>query len=57
VASVFFGVLLFAAPGPGAVVLAWWIGAYILVFGIIMLGLAYRLRRWSSGFSLNPQHA
>jgi uncharacterized membrane protein HdeD (DUF308 family) len=55
VASVVFGFLLFAAPGPGAIVIAWWIGAYVFVFGLLMLGLAFRLRRWSGG--LTPQHA
>jgi uncharacterized membrane protein HdeD (DUF308 family) len=55
VASVAFGVLLLAAPGPGALVLAWWMGAYITVFGVLMLGLAFRLRRWSTG-TLHPQH-
>src|SRR5436305_13773463 len=28
VASILFRILLFGAPGPGAVVIAWWIGAY-----------------------------
>jgi uncharacterized membrane protein HdeD (DUF308 family) len=46
IASIGFGVLLFAAPGPGAVVIAWWTGAYIFLFGVLMLGLAFRLRRW-----------
>lgn len=55
IASIVFGVLLFLAPGPGAIVIAWWIGAYIFVFGLLMLGLAFRLRRWHSG--LSPQHA
>jgi uncharacterized membrane protein HdeD (DUF308 family) len=53
--SVAFGVLLFAAPGPGAVVLAWWLGAYVFVFGILLLGLAFRLRRHPG--DLSPQHA
>jgi uncharacterized membrane protein HdeD (DUF308 family) len=57
IASIVFGVLLFGAPEAGAVVLAWWIGAYIFVLGILMIGLAFRLRRWSSGSSLHPQHA
>jgi len=55
VASIVFGFLLFTAPGPGAIVIAWWIGAYVFVFGLLMLGLAFRLRRWSGG--LSPQHA
>ncbi|MGD1070675.1 MAG: HdeD family acid-resistance protein [Bryobacteraceae bacterium] len=54
-ASILFGVLLFAAPGPGAIVLAWWIGAYIFIFGLLMIGLAFRLRR-APGL-LNPQEA
>lgn len=47
VASVIFGLLLFGAPGPGAIVIAWWIGAYALVFGVLMLALSFRLRHWS----------
>jgi uncharacterized membrane protein HdeD (DUF308 family) len=38
VASIVFGLLLFAAPGPGAVVIAWWIGIYVFIFGLLMLG-------------------
>jgi uncharacterized membrane protein HdeD (DUF308 family) len=53
IASIAFGILLFAAPGPGAVVIAWWTGAYIFLFGVLMLGLAFRLRTWQS---LQPQH-
>jgi uncharacterized membrane protein HdeD (DUF308 family) len=53
VASIVFGLLLFAAPGPGAVVIAWWIGIYVFIFGLLMLGLAFRLRRWSG--TLGPQ--
>jgi uncharacterized membrane protein HdeD (DUF308 family) len=56
VTSIIFGVLLFGAPAAGALVLAWWIGAYALVFGVLMLGLALRLWRWSSA-SLHARHA
>ena len=42
--SVAWGVLLFAAPAAGAVVLAWWLGAYALLFGVVLLALAFRLR-------------
>lgn len=55
IASIVFGILLFLAPGPGAIVLAWWIGAYVFVFGLLMIGLAFRLRRWSTAPS--PQRA
>lgn len=45
-ASVLFGVLLFGAPGPGSIVIAWWIGAYAMIFGVIMLALSFRVRHW-----------
>jgi uncharacterized membrane protein HdeD (DUF308 family) len=43
--SVIFGVMLVFAPIPGAVVLAWWFGAYALAFGVVLLVGAFRLRR------------
>ncbi len=48
VASILFGAILFSAPGAGAIVLAWWIGAYAFVFGILMVALSFRLRKWSA---------
>jgi uncharacterized membrane protein HdeD (DUF308 family) len=45
-ASVAFGVLLLLRPAAGALVLVWWIGAYALVFGILLFVLAFRVRRW-----------
>lgn len=44
-ASVLFGVLLLLMPGAGALALVWLIGVYALLFGILLLGLAYRLRQ------------
>ena len=43
-ASVIFGVLLILFPGAGALSVIWLIGAYALFFGILMIGLALRLR-------------
>jgi uncharacterized membrane protein HdeD (DUF308 family) len=48
VVSVIFGVLLFAAPGVGALALVFWIGAYAIIFGALLVGLAFRLRRAQS---------
>ena len=43
-ASLVYGVLLVIAPLIGALVLTWWLGAYALIFGVLMLILAFRLR-------------
>jgi uncharacterized membrane protein HdeD (DUF308 family) len=44
VASLAFGVLLLLRPAPGMIALIWWIGAFALVFGVLLIGLAFRLR-------------
>jgi uncharacterized membrane protein HdeD (DUF308 family) len=44
-ASVVFGALLMAQPGAGALALLWLIAAYAVIFGIMLVILAFRLRR------------
>ena len=44
IASILFGVVLFINPGPGAIALVWLIGAYAIVFGILLIALGFRLR-------------
>jgi uncharacterized membrane protein HdeD (DUF308 family) len=45
-ASVIFGILLVLLPGPGAVALIWLIGIYALMFGFLLLVLAFEVRDW-----------
>jgi uncharacterized membrane protein HdeD (DUF308 family) len=44
VVSIIFGILLIAQPGAGAISIVWLLGAYALLFGILTLMLAFRLR-------------
>jgi uncharacterized membrane protein HdeD (DUF308 family) len=50
--SVIFGVLLLLQPLAGLLVLVWWIGAYAVVFGILLMVLAFRVRRLGSSFEM-----
>jgi uncharacterized membrane protein HdeD (DUF308 family) len=42
--SILLGVLLIGAPVAGAVIIAYWIGAYAIIFGTLMLAFAFRLK-------------
>jgi uncharacterized membrane protein HdeD (DUF308 family) len=55
-ASVVFGILLVVNPRAGLLTLVWLMGAYAFVFGVILLGLAWRLRRRSrEGLAGRPE--
>jgi len=43
-ASVVFGVLLIWQPGAGALTVLWLIGSYAIVFGVLLLILALKIR-------------
>ncbi|MGE3230225.1 MAG: HdeD family acid-resistance protein [Hyphomicrobium sp.] len=43
--SVLFGLALFFWPGAGAMALIWLIALYAIVFGILIIAFAFRLRR------------
>ncbi len=44
--AIAFGVLMFARPGAGALAVVWMIGWFAVVFGILHIALAIRLRRF-----------
>jgi len=54
VVSVIWGALLVAAPMIGAVVVAWWLGIYAIIFGVALLVAAWRLRERHIGFPGSP---
>jgi len=43
VLAVLFGLIAFIMPGVTLTVIVWWIGGYSIVFGIIMIALAFAL--------------
>jgi uncharacterized membrane protein HdeD (DUF308 family) len=45
--SILFGVLLVIAPLIGAIVLTWWVGAYVLVSSLLLLIVAFSVRSGS----------
>jgi len=44
--SVLFGVVLLLQPALGALAMIWWIGGFAILFGILLVSLAFRLRHW-----------
>jgi uncharacterized membrane protein HdeD (DUF308 family) len=44
--SVLFGIAIVARPAAGALAVVWWIGGFAVVFGALVISLAFRLRRW-----------
>lgn len=46
IVSVLFGLLVILAPIAGALVLAMWVGAYWLIFGVLLISFGLRMRSW-----------
>lgn len=52
ISSVMFGVLLIIWPIAGALAILWIIAAYAIIFGVLLLILAFRLRSWGTERSI-----
>jgi uncharacterized membrane protein HdeD (DUF308 family) len=44
--SILFGLLLVVVPGAGALAVIWIIGLYAVIFGVLLVALAFRMRRF-----------
>jgi uncharacterized membrane protein HdeD (DUF308 family) len=45
--SILFGLLMLFRPVAGGVAVVWWLGAYAVVFGALMIVVGFRLRRFA----------
>ena len=54
IASLLFGIHLMIAPLAGALVIALWVGAYMLVSGALLVALGFRLRGWGKAIATGP---
>lgn len=43
--SILFGLLVVTSPGAGALALIWTIGIYSIIFGALLVGCSFRLRK------------
>jgi uncharacterized membrane protein HdeD (DUF308 family) len=48
IVSIAFGVLMFLQPGAGALAVVWLIGSFLLVFGILLVVLGFKLKGLAS---------
>lgn len=46
IVSIAFGILMFFQPATAGLVITLMIGAYALIFGILLVALGFRLRKW-----------
>jgi uncharacterized membrane protein HdeD (DUF308 family) len=54
IASVALGVFLFLFPGAGVLAVLWWVGAFAIVFGVLEVILAFRLRTEDQRLQARP---
>jgi uncharacterized membrane protein HdeD (DUF308 family) len=52
--SILLGLFLAFFPGPGALAVVFWIGAFALAFGALLIALGLRLRKWARTHEWRP---
>jgi len=53
--SIAFGALIFFFPDAGLIALAWILGIYAIMFGLLLIPLSLKLKRWKDKFINPPQ--
>ncbi len=54
VLSVLLGIVIMLQPGAGALALVWWIGGFAIAFGVLLVALAFRVRRAGPAVQYQP---
>lgn len=54
VLSIVFGAIFLFLPTIGALTLAFYVGAYAIIFGIFLVALGFKLRSWGRAAAQNP---
>ena len=54
-ASLVLGVLLLWAPAAGAVALVWWLGSYAVLFGVLLIAVAFEVRAGDRTYPARPE--
>ena len=52
--SVLLGIVILLQPGVGALALVWWIGGFAIAFGVLLVALAFRVRRAGPAVRFQP---
>jgi uncharacterized membrane protein HdeD (DUF308 family) len=52
--SVLLGIVILLQPGAGALALVWWIGGFAIAFGVLLVALAFRVRRTGPAVHFQP---